>query len=701
MTSEHAQLDCIFRPRSVAVIGASRKRGTIGAEIFHNLLFHYFQGVVYPVNPQAEVIQAVKAYKSILDIPDPVEMAVIVVPKNLVIPAARDCAKKGVKAMVVITAGFKETGPEGQAREKELMDICYAAKIRVVGPNCLGVLNTDSDAHLDATFAPTYPPSGNVSFSSQSGALGLTILDYAKELGIGISKFVSIGNKADVSGNDLIQYWDQDPNTSVILLYMESFGNPKKFLRIARDVGHRKPIVAVKSGRSMSGARAAASHTGSLAGSDATVRALFRQTGVIRTDTVEELFDMAMLLANQPLPQGNRVAILTNAGGPGIMAADACEVWGLKIPEISEQTQRSIQPLVAAEASLRNPVDMIASASAETFRKVIPILLADSMIDALLVLFVPPIITKPLEVAEAIVQGAEGTNKPVLTCFMGTHGVPEGLRHLKKGLIPSYAFPEAAVAALARSWEYSAWRKKPLEQPVEFKDFDSKAITKLTEKSGWLSPQATFAFLDAAKIPTVQMRHARTATEASNAAKELGFPVVLKIDSEKILHKTEFGGIALNLKSEPEVKSAAEEMLKKANRAGIANEGIRGFVVQSMIEGGREIIVGANDDGKFGHLFMFGLGGVEVELLRDVAFRVHPFTPLDVKEMMREVRGAKLLDGFRGSSPCDTAAIENIILRLAHLVTLVPKIAEFDLNPIKVMDRGKGAIVVDGRIRIA
>src|SRR6185369_4228416 len=437
-------------------------------------------------NPTANVVQSVLAWPSVSAIPGDVDLAVIVVPAPQVLAALEECGRKGVRGAVVITAGFKETGPEGAERERELRDCARRYGMRMVGPNCLGVLNTESAVALDATFAPAWPPAGPVAFSSQSGALGLAILETAGALGLGISQFVSVGNKADVSGNDLLEYWEKDPATRVILLYLESFGNPRRFTQIARRVGRSKPIAAVKSGRTRAGARAASSHTGSLAGADNAVDALCHQSGVIRTDTIEELFDVAMLLANQPLPRGARVGIVTNAGGPAIMATDACESHGLELPALAESTMTALRAYLAPEASVRNPVDMIASATPESFEKTVRLVLEDPSVDALLAIYVPPIVTTPLEVAQAIVRGARvaseqldargEAHKPILSCFMGAHGVPEGLRSLQEGHIPSYPFPESAVLALSRARRYAKWRSEPEGREVHFDDIDLAAI---------------------------------------------------------------------------------------------------------------------------------------------------------------------------------------------------------------------------------
>ena len=711
-------LDAVFRPRGVAVIGASRERGTIGGEIFHNLLAHGFTGAVYPVNPKADVVQSVRAYASIADVPGAVDLAIVVVPAAHVTDVIDACGRKGVRAAVVISAGFKEIGAEGRAREQALLEVVRRHRMRLVGPNCLGVLNTESGVRLDGTFAPTYPPAGRVAFSSQSGALGLAILDLARELNVGISHFASVGNKADVSANDLLEYWEKDPGTQVILLYVESFGNPRRFIEIARRVGRKKPIVAVKSGTTGAGMRAASSHTGALAGAAAGVEALCAQAGVIRTQTMEELFDVAMLVANQPVPLGRRVGILTNAGGPGIMASDACETHGLTVPVLAEATAAKLRGFLAKEASVRNPVDMIASASIEAYEKSVRILAEDPEIDSLLVLYVPPLVTQPEDVAQAIVRGADAARKaasargepmkPVITCFMGSHGVAEGLLSLQESHLPSYSFPESAAIALARAASYGRWRAEPDGTVRMFDDVDRAAAERAIAgarrraapgASAWLDPDEIRALLAAYRITSVASERANAADRAAAVAKQLGFPVAIKLDSAAVTHKSDVGGVVLDVRGEAGARAAYEGIAKRLaqHKPGVKMEGV---TVQPMVLDGIETIVGMTLDPSFGPLMMFGLGGVSVELQKDVAFRVHPLNDRDAREMVRAVRGFPLLEGYRGAPPGDVAAMEELLLRLSQLIAEQPGIAEMDLNPIKVLAPGRGCVVVDARVSV-
>jgi acetyl coenzyme A synthetase (ADP forming)-like protein len=696
-------LDALLAPRSIAVVGASRTRGTIGAALFDNLLLHGFQGPVYPVNPGAAVVHSVKAYPSVSAIPDPVDLAVLVVPAAQVLAVADDCIAKGVKALLVISAGFAETGEAGKALQDRLVEKVRGAGMRMVGPNCLGLLNADPAVAMDATFAPTWPPHGGVAFSSQSGAVGLAILDYARELGIGVHQFVSIGNKADVSGNDLIQHWGDDPAVKVVLLYLESFGNPRNFMRIASEVSRKKPIVAVKSGRTAAGARAASSHTGSLAGMEVAVDALIGQVGVIRTDTIEELFDAAMLLANQPVPKGDRVAILTNAGGPGIMATDACESRGLTVAELSPDTVAELRAFLPAEASLRNPVDMIASATPASYERALRCILDDPGVDAVIVLFVPPVGTEAAEVAAAIQRGGAGAPKPVLTCFMGMHGVPAALSSLRQGRFPSYAFPEAAGIALARAVRYGQWLARGPGVRPALDSIDVAAAQRALADSGvtdgWLPPHTVRALLAAYGLETPSTAMATTADEAADFAAQVGFPVAVKLASKTLTHKTDVGGVALGVKDAPGVRAAFAAMRGALEAKGLG-DAMQGVVVQPMVPPGVELFVGVTRTPDFGPLVGFGIGGVQVELWKDVVFRVHPLTDLDAADMLAQIRAVKLLDGFRGGPVADRAAVMDALLRVDRMVGDLPTVAELDLNPLVARAPGCGVVAVDARIRV-
>jgi acyl-CoA synthetase (NDP forming) len=581
--------------------------------------------------------------------------------------------------------------------------------MRMIGPNCLGILNTDPSVRLNATFAPVEPPFGRVAFSSQSGALGLAILDYARELNLGISQFVSVGNKTDVSGNDLIEFWEKDPGTDLILLYLESFGNPRKFTQLARRVARTKPIVAVKSGRTPGGSRAATSHTGALAGSDAAVDALFRQSGVIRTDTIEELFDAAMLLASQPVPKGPNVAILTNAGGPGIMAADACESAGLTVAKLETKTVKALRDLLPAEASVKNPVDMIASADAPSYERSLRLLVHDKNVDSVIVIFVPPLVTGAQEVARAILAGASGSKKPVLSCFMGSHGVPDSLRSLQEGHIPSYAFPEAAARTLSRAVSYGIWRAKPPGKVPAIEGVQADRAREIISRSlegakpgdpRWMNPEHIQELFRAYGIPTNAARPATNRGEAASVAKSVGFPVALKVRSPGVVHKTDVSGVRLDLRSEEEAARAFDEIRVALARA---NPGAKfeGVSIERMIRGGIETIVGMTRDPLFGPVVLFGLGGVTVELLHDVSLRVAPLTDRDAEEMVREIRGYPILDGYRGAPKANLVSVLDLLHRVSLLATEQEEIVELDLNPVVVFAEERPCVALDSRVRVA
>jgi acetyl coenzyme A synthetase (ADP forming)-like protein len=695
-------LKLFFEPRAVAVIGASRQRGTIGGEILHNLLSYGFKGAVYPVNPGADAIEGVPAFPTVEAIPGPVDLAVIVVPAAKVVEVAAACARKGVKALVVISAGFSETGKEGKARQAELMTVCRNAGMRLIGPNCMGIANTNPEVLLDATFAPAIPPRGRVGFSSQSGALGLAIMEFAGSLGLGISTFVSVGNKADISGNDLLRYWEADDDTDVILLYLESFGNPKKFSEIARRVGRKKPIAVVKSGRSAAGARATSSHTGALiAASDVTVDALFRQAGVVRTDTLAELFDVAALLANQPLPEGRRVGIITNAGGPAILCADASEARGLEVPVLSESSQARLRAFLPAGASVGNPVDMIASAPAEHYRKAIEIAGNDDNIDSLIVIFTPPLVTRADDVAKAIVEGVQHVDKPkpVLSVFLSSQPAPMELR--TSGVcIPSYSFPETAAIALARATRYRQWRERRETSPARFENVradEAAAIVAaaLVRGEGWLTPDEVAALCSCYGLPLIEQRIVANAEEAGKAAEEFGGEAALKAIAPDLVHKTEAGAVRLHLHGADATCAAAREMSEMLSSRGHA---VSGFVVQRMARRGVEMLVGVVHDPQFGPVVACGAGGVQVELLRDVSVRITPLSKEDASDMIRELKTYPLLKGFRGSVPADVAALEDGLLRVSAMVEDIPQIAELDCNPFVVHETG--ATILDARIRV-
>ena len=699
-----ASLLPLFFPRSIAVVGASNDVSAIGGKLFRNLLLTGFSGPLYPVNPNAEMVNSVRAYPSIGAVPDEVDLAFIVVPQRLVLQVARECAEAGVRGVVVISAGFSEVGPEGAELELQLLDVIRESGMRMVGPNCMGLINTAPAVRLNGTFAPVFPPSGNVAMSSQSGALGIAILDYATRNNIGISQFVSVGNRADISGNDLLLAWEDDPQTDVITLYLESFGNPKKFSRIARRIGRTKPIIAVKSGRTSSGSRAAASHTGALASSDVAVQALFRQAGVIRVDTIEELFHAASLLANQPVPEGTRVGIVTNAGGPGILAADALEANGRTLPELSEELQAKIAKRLPAEASTRNPVDLIASGGPEEFEHAISLLLASGEVDALMAIYVPISPEGAADVAAAMkrCQGEFEGSVAMLSVFMQSEGAANLLAgEAGRRSIPTFTFPEAAVLALARAVRHGEWRAREpgigarLSDGAEssIREIVVRSLAAMGDKGGWLAPDAIAEIFEIAGLASPRAMVVGSEDEAVEAAGSLPGPVVLKVVSESAIHKSDVGGVLLDLEGEAAVRDGYRSVVSTVDDSA-------GVLVQEFVTGGHEVLVGMTQDPNFGPLVVFGLGGIHVELLQDVTFRIHPLTDVDVSEMIRDIEGFPLLEGYRNEPPGDIEALEETLLRVSGLISAVPELVEMDLNPVKVGKPGRGVSIVDARMKI-
>jgi len=688
----------LLRPRTVAVIGAGRRRATIGHEILRNLLTGGFAGAVYPVNATAHAVAGVRAYPSVLDVPDDVDLAVVAVPADGALEVVEECARKGVGGLVVITAGFAETA-DGADLQRTMVALSRRSGMRLVGPNCMGIVNTNPTVRLNATFAPSAPPPGRIAFASQSGALGIELMSRAGDLGLGLSSFVSLGNKADVSSNDLLQYWEDDPDTGVILLYLESFGNPRKFARLGRRIARTKPVVAVKSGRTTTGVRAASSHTAALGSEDATVNALFRQAGVIRVDTLDELFDAAQVLVHQPLPSGRRLGIISNGGGPAILAADACEAAGLEVPEVSSGIQASLRTFVSPDATVRNPLDLVASADAGTFEQALALLLAGDEIDAVLVIFVPPLVTRAHDVARAIVRATAGAAKPVVACFLGQHGVPEELRGSGSDTrtVPSFAFPESAVRALGRAADHAEWLRRPEGRVPSLAGIDADTARAGVERfladhpdGGWLDPDAAVAVCEAFGVAVLPLLRANSADEAAEAAAALGLPVALKAGGGDIVHKTDVGAVRLGLTSADEVRAAFGEM---HHRLG---DGMGGAVVQAMTEPGIETIVGVVHDPSFGPLVLFGMGGTAAELVRDTATRIVPVTDIDAQELVRALRTSPLLFGYRGAPPADVDALEELIIRIGILADALPQVAELDCNPVIVSS--SGAIAVDVKI---
>ena len=698
-TAAVAAVEHVLRPSSVAMVGASRRPGSIGAALMTNLVAGGFTGAIYPINPQAAAIDGLPAYASLRDVPEAPELAVIGVPAAHVIQVARDCGAAGVGALVVLSAGFSEVGEAGEQRQRELVAVCRTAGMRLVGPNCLGVINTDPAISLNASFAPGAPPPGRVGFASQSGAFGIAALDLARTHGIGLSSFVSLGDKADLSGNDFLQYWEADERTDVIALYLESFGNPAKFGRIARRVTAHKPIIVVKSGRSAAGQRAAASHTGALlAAADTTVDALFRDAGVIRTETVGEMFDVAALLSRQPLPSGKRVAIVTNAGGPAILCTDACEADGLVVEPLGAATRTALAAALPSEASVGNPVDMIASASAADYERALEAVLDDPDVDSVIAIFVRPLATRAADVVTAIRAAAASRTalaKPVLAVFLG----PDTPASVQDG-VPLFGSVEEAARSLAHATRYAEHRSAPADPPTPMSADDGDEVAGLIADGlvaggGWMSPAGAEALLRSVGLPVAESRSAATPPDVRQAAEDLGGPVALKATGPGLLHKSDLGAVRLDLTA-AEAERAAVEMRSSLTAAGVAPEG---FLLQRMAPSGPELIVGVVGDPRFGPLVAVGAGGTTAELIGDVQVRLAPVGPREAASMLRELRTFPLLDGFRGAPRADVGAVEHIVTRVAALAAAHPEIAELDCNP--VVAGPNGAVIVDARIRLA
>ncbi len=666
-------------------------------------MFSGYTGIVYPVNPKAKSILGVRAYASILEIPDDVDLAVIIVPAVAVARAIEEAGAKGCKGIIVISAGFKEIGGEGIERERQLKATAEKYGMAVIGPNCFGVMNTDPTISLNATFSRLFPLNGKIAFVSQSGAVGSGALEYAQAEKIGFSKFVSMGNKTDINENHLLAALGEDPTTDVILMYVEDLEDPKEFLELAWQISERKPILAVKSGRTQEGAKAAASHTGALAGSDEVYDSLFAQCGVLRVETLEELFDYGIAFVNQPLPKGPHVAIVTNAGGPGIMATDACIRHGLELAKLNPKTKEKMRPHMPQAVSLENPVDLIGDALEDRYELSLQAVLADESVDAVMVMCVPQMVTNLEAMAKVFAKQAQTFGKPVFAVFMATGNIEPALKVLEEAKIPHYRFPEDAARAMAAMARYVLWRRRPRTEVKQFEDVRPAKVREIlnsAKRQGrrFLPEPEAHEVLHAYGFPTLHSALARDEAEAVRAAQEIGFPVVMKIVSPQVLHKVDVGGVKLNLQSEAEVQAAYRDLIQKIRTARGPDLDIWGVLVQEMVKGGKETILGMKRDPHFGPLLMFGLGGIYVEVFKDVTFRIAPIRQLSARRMIEQVKGSKILKGFRGEPPSDIHAIEECLERLSQLVLDFPEIEEMDINPLIVLS--KGARVVDARILI-
>jgi len=694
-------LEAFFKPNAVAIVGASTKPGKLGYTVLANVIESGFRGGIYPINPGATEIAGFRAYASVLDLPETPDLAVIVVPYNHVPQAMRDCGEKGTKAVVVISAGFREASVEGLERELEVVEIARKYGMRVIGPNCLGIIDTYTP--LNATFAAGTPPRGSISFMSQSGALQTAILDWSlASKDLGFSRFVSLGNKADVNEIDLLLDWVEDPNTRVILAYVEGVPNGQEFIKVAREVSRRKPILVLKSGVTESGSRAVSSHTGSLAGSEAAYDAAFYQAGVLRMRSLQELFDNARAFANQPLLNGNRIAIVTNAGGPGILATDTLERSGMQLAKLERATIQKLDSFLPDAASSANPVDVLGDALADRYAQAIEVIAQDPNVDGLICIVTPQAMTQIVETANAIGKLSERLDKPILGAFMGEERATAGIDVLASYNIPNYRFPEQAARALAAMRDYIVARDRPAPEYVTF-EVDKAAVREVFDKAraeGRVTVGETEARAVAEayglRLPKSQL--AANADEAVEIAGRIGYPVVLKIASPDILHKTDVGGVKVGLENATDVRDAFDLIVYRAQRY-VPDARIWGCLVQEMAPTtGVEVLVGMSKDAQFGPLVTFGLGGILVEALKDVTFRVAPFGRQDAEQMLEEIRARALLKGVRGRPPADTEAAVDVLLRVNQLVTDFPEIVEMDINPLMVYERGQGAIALDMRL---
>ena len=694
-------LEMFTEPRGVAVVGASTSPGKLGYQVLQNVIQYGYEGAIYPINPTAPDILGRKAYPSVLECPDPVDLAVILVPNKAVPGVMEQCGQRGLKGAVIITAGFREVGPQGKALEQQVVEIARRYGMRIVGPNVLGII--DTVCKLNASFAAGMPRRGRIAFMSQSGALCTSILDLALCQGIGFSRFYSIGNKADINELDLVKAWAEDPETRAIMGYLEGITRGPEFIRAASEVTRSKPIIAIKSGTTSAGSKAVSSHTGTLAGSEAAYDAAFKQCGIIRANSVQDLFDFAQAFARQPLLQGDAIAIITNAGGPGIMASDAVERAGLRLAALSQETKQKLQPQLPPAASVANPIDVLGDALADRYALAIEAALTDPAVNALLLVLTPQTMTQVPETAEALGKLSKVYGKPVFGALMGDQAIRKGVEVLRSYDVPNYQVPERAVAAIAALWRYRNWLNTP-RLNVEPLTVDQEKVRQLfarvrAESRVTIGDAEAREVLEAYGVPLPKAGLAATADEAVTLAETIGYPVVMKIASPDILHKSDIGGIKLNITSAREVRDAFD-LLTYRGRRYMPDATIWGCQVQQMVKGGREVIIGVNRDPQFGPLIMFGLGGIYVEALKDVTFRVAPIDRRNATEMLGEIRAYRLLRGVRGEKPSDQAAIVDTLLRISQLVSDFPEIVELDINPLMVFEQGRGVLGIDMRMAL-
>jgi len=697
------QLDKIMKPKSIAVVGASTKLKTIGSEIMKRLIEYGFTGDIYPVNPKGGEIEGKKAYTSVSEIPSNVDFAVLIIPKQFVLDTLAQCNEKGIKGICIISAGFKETGKEGAELELELSAKLKEYGMRCVGPNCLGLINTNDNIRLDATFAEALPEKGDIAFVSQSGALGGGILNILKDLNIGFSQFVSVGNQADINAETMMEYWENDDDVKQILLYMESISNPDNFRKLATRISKKKPIVALKAGRSAAGASAASSHTGSLAGADIAADALLKQSGVIREFSLKGLFDTAKVFSNCPIPKGNRVAIITNSGGPGIMATDAICESGLEMAQISDKTRETLLSFLPSAASIKNPIDMIASAGIENYSRTLEAVIADENVDMIMVIYLPFMGLTDIEVANAIMEIKKAhPEKPVIGAFMTKTDFFAKIAETEVNM-PFFMYAEEAAEGFLRLDQQRQWMNK-LDGKIPCFDVDKIKAANIIKQSvdegrDQLTTLESIDVLEAYGIRACKYGLATDIEQSVELANSIGYPVVMKMTSKTTSHKTDVGGVVVNIQSEEQLKNEYDALMVRLEKAGCL-DGLEGVIIQEMVKGSREMVCGIATDPQYGPMLMFGLGGVFIEVLKDVTFRIAPLTDMDASEMVRSVKSFKLLEGARGTKPAQIDQIEETLMRLSQLVNDFKFIDELDINPLLISEKTGEGIAVDGRIKV-
>jgi len=697
------KLEAFFKPKSIAVIGASREKEKVGHRIFRNLVNFGFSGNLYPINPHAEKILGFKCYRSILDVPSEVDLSVIAVPAKIVPLVAEQCGVKGVKGIIVISAGFSETGREGTWLERRLLSICRKYDMHMQGPNCLGIINTAS--RVNASFASTNPPAGSIAFVSQSGALGSTILNWAIFNNVGFSSFISLGNEADLSAADFLEALGEDEQTRVIGLYIEGVKNGRRFVEVAERLTKKKPVIALKAGTTDVGVRAVSSHTGSLAGSDVAFSAAFKKAGILRVNTLEELFDLVLSFEEQPLPKGKRVLIVTNGGGPGILTADACEKNGLSLPLLEPSIREELRKSLPPHASVNNPVDVLGDADENRYRIAVDAGLRSSRVDGIIVILTPQAMTPVKRIAQSIVKLREKSDKPIIAAFLGLGENSPAIKILQEKGIPNYDFPEATAYVLSRMYEYKLIASSRKEELLKLPSIDYDRIREILDRVRSedrlnLTVEEAFKIGGAAGIPMPKADIATSRSEAGRISELIGYPVVMKIVSPEILHKTDVGGVVLNIRSREEAERSYDEILRRV-RLFMPQAKILGVLVQKMAPKGKEVIVGAVRDVQFGPLMMFGLGGIYVNFLRDVSYRLCPLTQTEAEEMIRETKAYTLLRGVRGEPPSDIKSVIDIILKISQIMNRFEDIMEMEINPLLVYENGKGCAAVDIRITLS